>query len=75
MKLRLSNDKTAEDSSSPSISLLSNTAVPPSTTNPITTPPFPTSIVPQKVPKPSNMKKSYAQASKTNLSSKTEDIL
>ena len=75
MKLRLSNDKTAEDSSSPSISLPSNTAVPPPTTNPITTPPFPTSIVPQKIPKPSNMKKSYAQASKTNLSSKTEDIL
>jgi len=50
-------------------------AVPPPTTNPITTPPLPTSIVPQKVSKPSNIKKLYAQASKTNLLSKAEDIL
>ena len=75
MKLRLSNDKIAEDSSSPSTSLPSNMAVLPPTTNPAATTPLPTSVVSQKVPKPSNMKKSYAQASKTNLSSKVEDIL
>jgi len=75
MKLGLLNDKTAEVSSSPSTSLPSNTAVPPPTTNPVATPPLPTLVVPQKVPKPSNMKKSYAQASKTNLLSKVEDIL
>jgi len=50
-------------------------AVPPPTTNPVATPPLLTSVVPQKVSKPSNMKKSYAQASKTNFSSKIEDIL
>ena len=75
MKLGLSNDKTAEDSSLPSTSLPSNMAVPPPTTNPVATPPLPTSVVPQKVPKPSNMKKSYTQTSKTNLLSKVEDIL
>jgi len=75
MKLGLLNDKTAEVSSSPSTSLPLNTAVPPPTTNPVATPPLPTSVVPQKVPKPSNMKKLYAQASKTNLLSKIEDIL
>jgi len=75
MKLRLLNDKTVEDSSSPSTSLPSNMAVPLPTTNPVATPPLSTSVVPQKVPKPSNMKKSYAQASKTNLSSKVKDIL
>ena len=75
MKLGLLNDKTVEVSSSPSTSLPSNTAVPPPTTNPVATPPLPTLVVPQKVPKPLNMKKSYAQASKTNLLSKVEDIL
>ena len=75
MKFGLLNDKTAEDSSSSSTSLPSNTAVPPPTTNPVATLPLPTSVIPQKVSKSSNMKKSYAQASKTNLSSKVEDIL
>jgi len=75
MKLGLLNDKTAEDSFLPSTSLPSNMAVPPPTTNPVAIPPLSTSVVPQKVPKPSNMKKLYAQASKTNLSSKVEDIL
>ena len=75
MKLRLLNDKTAEDSSSPLTSLPSNMAVPPPTTNPVATPSLPTSVVPQKVPKPSNMKKLYTQASKTNLSSKVENTL
>jgi len=60
IKLRLSNDKTAEDSSLLSTSLPSNMAVPPPTTNPVATPPLSISVVPQKVPKPSNMKKSYA---------------
>jgi len=60
IKLGLPNDKTAEDSSSSSTSLPSNTAVPSPTTNPVATPPLPISVVPQKVPKPSNMKKSYA---------------
>ena len=75
MKLRLLNDKTAEDSSSPSTSLPSNMAVPLPITNPVATLPLSTSVVSQKVSKPSNMKKSYTQASKTNLSSKVEDIL
>ena len=60
IKLGLSNDKTAENSSSPSTSLPSNMAVPPPVTNPVAIPPLPTSVVSQKVPKPSNMKKSYA---------------
>ena len=60
MKLGLLNDKTAENSSSSSTALLSNTAVPPTTTNSVASPPPYTSMVSQKVPKPSNMKKSYA---------------
>ena len=75
MKLRLLNEKTAEDSSSPLTSLPSNMIVSPPTTNPVATSPLPTSVVPQKVPKPSNMKKLYTQASKTNLSSKIENTL
>jgi len=75
MKLRLSNDKTVEDSSSSSTPLPSNIAVSLPTTNSVATPPLPTLVVSQKVPKPSNMKKLYAQASKTNLLSKVEDIL
>ena len=74
MKLRLVNNKMAEKSSLSSTSLPSNTVVPPPPTNSVTTPPPQTSVVPQKVPKPSNMKKSYAQASKSNLS-KVKDIL
>jgi len=74
MKLGLVNDKTAEKSSLFSTSLPSNMVVPPPPTNSVTTPPPQMSVVPQKVPKPSNMKKSYAQASKSNLS-KVEDIL
>ena len=74
IKLGLVNNKTAEKSSLSSTSLPLNTAVPPPPTNSITTLPPQTSVVPQKVPKPSNMKKSYAQASKSNLS-KVEDIL
>ena len=64
-----------EDSSSSSTFLPSNMAVFPPTTNPVATLPLSTSVVPQKISKPSNMKKSYTQASKTNLSSKVEDIL
>jgi len=75
IKLRLSNDKTVEDSSLSSTFLPSNMAVFSPTTNPVATLPLSTSVVPQKVPKPSNMKKSYTQASKTNLLSKVEDIL
>jgi len=75
MKLGLSNDKTVENSSSPSTSLPLNMAVPSPNTNSVATPSLPTSVVPQKIPKPSNMKKSYTQAFKTNLSSKVEDIL
>ena len=75
MKLGLLNDKTAENSSSSSTALLSNTAVPPTTTNSVASPPPYTSTVPQKVPKPSNIKKSYAQASKSNCLLKVKDIL
>ena len=60
MKLRLVNNKTAEKSSLSSTSLPSNTAVPPPPINSVTTPPPQTSVVPQKVSKPSNMKKLYA---------------
>jgi len=74
MKLGLVNDKTAEKSSLSSISLLLNTAVPSPPTNFVTTPPPQMSVIPQKVPKPSNIKKLYAQAFKSNLS-KVEDIL
>jgi len=74
MKLGLANNKMAEKSSPSSTSLLSNTVVPPPPTNSVTTPPPQASVVPQKVPKLSNMKKLYAQASKSNLS-KVEDIL
>ena len=74
IKLGLVNDKTAEKSSLSSTSLPSNTAVLSSPTNSITTLPPQMSVVPQKVSKPSNMKKSCAQASKSNLS-KVEDIL
>ena len=75
MKLGLSNDKMAENPSLSSTALPSNTAVPPTTTNSVVSPPPHMSIVPQKVPKPSNMKKLYAQASKSNCLSKVEDIL
>ena len=74
MKLGLANDKMAEKSSLSSTSLLSNMVVPPPPTNSVTTPPPQALVVPQKVPKPSNMKKLYVQASKSNLS-KVEDIL
>ena len=74
-KLRLSNIKMAENSSSSSTTLPSNTAVPPTTTNSVAPPPPHMSMVPQKVPKPSNMKKLYAQASKSNCLLKVEDIL
>ena len=60
MKLGLANDKMAENPSLPSTSLLSNMAVPPPPPNPVPAPPPQVSVVPQKVPKPSNMKKSYA---------------
>ena len=74
MKLGLVNNKMAEKSSLSSTSLPLNMAVPPPPTNSVTTLPPQMSVVSQKVPKPSNMKKSYAQASKSNLS-KVEDIL
>ena len=74
IKHGLVNDKMAEKSSLSSTSLPSNIAVPPPPTNSVTTPPPQTLVVPQKVPKPSNMKKSYAQASKSNLSN-VKDIL
>ena len=75
MKLGLSNDKTVENPSSSSTALLSNTAVPPTTTNSVASPSPHTSTVSQKVSKPSNIKKLYAQASKSNCLSKVEDIL
>jgi len=74
IKLRLVNNKMAEKSSLSSTSLPSNMTVPPPSTNSVTTLPPQMSVVPQKIPKPSNMKKLYAQASKSNLS-KVEDIL
>ena len=74
-KLGLLNIKTVENPSSSSTTLLSNTAVSPTTTNSVAPPPPHTSTVPQKVSKPSNMKKSYAQASKSNCLLKVEDIL
>ena len=74
MKLGLANDKTAEKSSPPSISLPLNTAVPSPPPNPVPAPPPQVSVVPQKVPKPSNMKKLYAQASKSNTS-RVDNIL
>ena len=74
-KLRLSNIKMVENSSSSSTTLPSNTAVPPTTTNSVAPPPPHTSMVPQKIPKSSNMKKLYAQTSKSNCSLKVEDIL
>ena len=60
MKLGLANDKTTEKSSLSSTSLPLNTAVSPLTINSVTIPSPQTSVVPQKVPKPSNMKKLYA---------------
>ena len=74
IKLGLANNKTAENPSLPSTSLLSNMAVPPPPPNPVPAPPPQVLVVPQKVPKPSNMKKSYAQASKSNTS-RVNDIL
>ena len=74
MKLRLANNKTVEKPSPPSTSLPSNIAVPSPPPNPVPAPPPQVSVVPQKVPKPSNMKKSYAQASKSNTS-RVDDIL
>jgi len=74
MKLGLANDKTAENPSLSSTSLPSNTAVPPPPPNPVPAPPPQASVVPQKVPKPSNMKKLYMQASKSNTS-RVDDIL
>jgi len=74
MKLGLANDKTAENPSPPSTSLPSNMAVPPPPPNPVPAPLPQVLVVPQKVPKPSNMKKSYAQASKSNTS-RVDDIL
>ena len=73
MKLGLANNKTAKKPSPPSTSLPSNMAVPSPPPNPVPAPPPQVSVVPQKVPKPSNMKKSYAQASKSNTS-KVNDI-
>ena len=74
MKLRLANNKTVEKPSPPSTSLPSNTAVPSPSPNPVPAPPPQVSVVPQKVPKPSNMKKLYTQASKSNTS-KVNNIL
>jgi len=74
MKLRLANNKTAEKPSLPSTSLPSNTAAPFPPPNPVLAPLPQVSVVPQKVSKPSNMKKLYAQASKSNTS-KVNDIL
>ena len=74
IKLGLANNKTADNPSLPSISLLSNMAVPPPPPNPVPAPLPQALVVPQKVPKPSNMKKSYAQASKSNTS-RVNDIL
>ena len=74
MKLRLANNKTVEKPSPPSTSLPSNIAVPSPPPNPVPAPPPQVSVVPQKVPKPSNMKKLYAQASKSNTS-KVNNIL
>ena len=63
-----------EKPSLPFTSLPSNTAVPFPPPNPVPAPLPQVSVVSQKVPKPSNMKKSYVQASKSNIS-KVDDIL
>jgi len=74
IKLRLANNKTVEKPSPPSTSLPSNTAVPSSLPNSVLAPLPQMLVVPQKVPKLSNIKKSYTQASKSNIS-KVDDIL
>ena len=74
MKLGLANNKTVEKPCPPSTSLPSNTAVPSPPPNPVPAPPPQVSVIPQKVSKPSNMKKLYAQASKSNTS-RVDDIL
>jgi len=75
----LVNEKVVEKSSSslPSVSLPSNMVAPspPPTATSAAIPPLLTSGAPLKVLKPSNMKKSYVQASKMNISSNVEDVL
>ena len=77
LKLRLLNEKAAEKSSFS----FSSTSLPPNVivSSPIATfaatSPLSTSVAPQKISKPSNMKKSYAQASKTNILSNVKDVL
>ena len=70
MKLGLAVEKP----SLPFTSLPSNTAVPFPSPNPVPALLPQVSVVSQKVPKPSNMKKSYVQASKSNTL-KVNDIL
>ena len=60
LRLRLLNEKVAKSSSSLlSVSLPLNVAVPPPTATSVVIPLLPTPVAPLKVPKPSNMKKSY----------------
>jgi len=78
LKLRLLNEKAVEKSSSSShsVSLPSNMVVPPPlTATSAVISPLPIPVAPLKVPKPSNMKKLYVQASKINILSNVENIL
>ena len=79
LKLRLLNEKAVEKSSSSSysVSLPSNMVVPPPppTATSVVISPLPIPVAPLKVPKPSNIKKSYVQASKINILSNVENIL
>ena len=79
LRLELLNEKVVEKSSSslPSISLLLNMAVPPppSTATSVAILLLSILVASLKVSKPSNMKKSYTQASKMNISSNIKDIL
>ena len=79
LKLGLLKENVMEKSPSslssifPSLNMAVSSPLPTATSAAI--PPPPTSVAPQKVTKPSNMKKSYVQASKMNISSNVEDVL
>ena len=79
LKYGLLKENAMEKSSSSlsSISPPSNTAVSPPhpTATSAAVPSLPISVAPQKVPKPSNMKRLYVQTSKMNILSNVKDVL